>query len=96
MVSKIQNGILNGTIFTQVLQRLSVLRWCFCHLMYRYQRWQRERPVKNSSFRIPFQIFEVRTALIWGTAAFEPKKNWSDKKITELSQIFEHPIACKQ
>lgn len=51
---------------------------------------------ENSSFRIPFQIFEVRTALIWGTAAFEPKKNWSDKKITELSQIFEHPIACKQ
>ena len=46
--------------------------------------------------RIPFQIFEVRTALIWGTAAFEPKKNWSDKKITELSQIFEHLIACKQ
>lgn len=24
----------------------------------------------------------------------EPKKNWSDKKITELSQIFEHSIAC--
>ena len=46
--------------------------------------------------RIPFQIFEVRTALIWGTAAYEPKKNWSDKKITELSQIFEHPIARKQ
>ena len=46
--------------------------------------------------RIPFQIFEVRTALIWGTAAFEPKKIWSDKKITELSQIFEHPIVCKQ
>lgn len=46
--------------------------------------------------RIPFRIFEVRTALIWGTAAFEPKKNWPDKKITELSQTFEHPIACKQ
>ena len=41
-------------------------------------------------------VVHVRTALIWGTAAFEPKKNWSDKKITELSQIFEHPIACKQ
>ena len=46
--------------------------------------------------RIPFQIFEVRTALIRGNASFEPKKNWSDKKITELSQIFEHPIARKQ
>lgn len=43
-----------------------------------------------------FQIFEVRTALIWGTAAFEPKKNWSDKKITELSQIFEHLIADRK
>lgn len=46
--------------------------------------------------RIPFRIIEVRTALIWGTAAFEPKKNWPDKKITELSQIFEQPIARKQ
>ena len=26
---KFKKGILNGTIFTQVLQRLSVLRWCF-------------------------------------------------------------------
>lgn len=46
--------------------------------------------------RIPFRIIEVRTALIWGTAAFEPKKNWSDKKITELSQMFEHLIADRK
>ena len=46
--------------------------------------------------RIPFQIFEVRTAIIWGTAAFEPKKNWPDKKITELSQMFEHLIADRK
>ena len=30
--------------------------------------------------RIPFQIFEVRTALIWGTTAFEPKKIGTTKK----------------
>ena len=30
--------------------------------------------------RIPIRIIEVRTALIWGTAAFEPKKIGPTKK----------------